>query len=104
MHDALLVIVLGAHTRCERAAPAGSMGCGRRESGAVTQESVGGARESGRLTPDENDAVRGARGVHRTPGPSRILRTTEAVRASGALRKRWNAQSAGCMHADVGGV
>src|SRR6266576_5405495 len=67
------------------------------DGGAVTQESVGGARESGRVRSAAVEDRSTADGVERMPCPWRVRQTTGALRANGAARKRWNAQSAGCM-------
>src|SRR6266853_3410310 len=97
MHDALP----GAHTsppRGERARAVLDVRSPRKR-GAVTQESVGGARESGRVRSAAVADRSTTDAAHLIPRPSRIRMTVEGFRASGAERKRWNAQSAGWTRA-----
>src|SRR5204862_2330687 len=98
MHDALPC----AHTRLprerERARAVLDVRSPRKR-GAVTQESVGGARESGRVRSAAVADRATTDGAHRIPRPWRIRMTAEGFRASGAERKRWNAQSAGWTRA-----
>src|SRR5712664_1478014 len=101
MHDALLMKV----QRTARPWRRGGASLGllvavaARTRGAVNQESVGGARESGRVRSAAVDDRSRTDGAHLIPCPWRIRRTVAGFCASGAVRKRWNAQSAGWTRA-----
>src|SRR5882762_658599 len=103
MHDALLVKICAHVSFRSRETRAYVVELrSPRKRGAVTQESGGGARESGRVRSAASDERCTIVGAHLTPCPSRIRMTVDGLRASGAERKRWNAQSAGWMRAHPG--